>query len=640
MNWLTPIGFLGLIGLIVLIIIYIIKPNYQNKIISSTYVWKLSLKYKKNKIPLNKLRNIIIFICQVFVITTAALVLAQPFLNVDNKELDQKVIIIDASASMTAKIGDSTRFEVAVDEALKEVDSIFDKNANGEVSVIVAGEKASFVVQNAKADKRTQVRETLMSLVDPAYESPCTYGSPDIEGAIKYAEEITSVYANSEVILFTDTQYVDPGRVVVRSVRDVNDWNAAVLDVRAIEVENSLRFEIDVACFGKNSNLRVYCDIDGVNGKDEQLNLVADVLCDNDEVQTIIFGKIPEDDTSIEITEEISVFEFSKLNVRIEGSDSLSDDNSFYLYGGKKQPLKIQYCSAAPNNYFATAMVVLHDQLKYRWDVTFVELDKGDTPATEGYDLYIYEHKMPSSLPRDGAVLLVNPDKVPAGAGFRLSTSYRGFAEETPLSAGEAHRVTDKLTAENITVTRYTPLTSYDGYTPVLYCENNPVMIVKNDPDSKIAVMSFSLNFSNLPVILEFPLMFYNLIEYFIPSTVTQYVFDAGDTVTLGSRSESLDVVGPGLSATVTEFPAEITLKSPGVYTVIQTPISGIELMDNFFVKLPAAESNINSSADTLANPVFAPEKEQANMDLLLYLAIALVVLLFFEWWLHTREQY
>ena len=37
MSWLTPLGFLGLIGLIVLILIYIIKPNYQQKFISSTY---------------------------------------------------------------------------------------------------------------------------------------------------------------------------------------------------------------------------------------------------------------------------------------------------------------------------------------------------------------------------------------------------------------------------------------------------------------------------------------------------------------------------------------------------------------------------------------------------------------------------
>ena len=52
MSWLTPIGFLGLIGLIILIIIYIIKPNYQQKFISSTFIWKLSLRYKKKKIPI------------------------------------------------------------------------------------------------------------------------------------------------------------------------------------------------------------------------------------------------------------------------------------------------------------------------------------------------------------------------------------------------------------------------------------------------------------------------------------------------------------------------------------------------------------------------------------------------------------
>ena len=40
MSWLTPLGFLGLIGLIVLIIIYIIKPNYQNKFISSNFIFK------------------------------------------------------------------------------------------------------------------------------------------------------------------------------------------------------------------------------------------------------------------------------------------------------------------------------------------------------------------------------------------------------------------------------------------------------------------------------------------------------------------------------------------------------------------------------------------------------------------------
>ena len=112
MSWLTPLGFLGLIGLIILIIIYIIKPNYQQKIISSTFVWKLCLKYRRKKIPINHLRNLLIFICQVLIITACAMILAQPFLPADEiEEYTEKVVIIDASASMRAEIDGVTRLK-------------------------------------------------------------------------------------------------------------------------------------------------------------------------------------------------------------------------------------------------------------------------------------------------------------------------------------------------------------------------------------------------------------------------------------------------------------------------------------------------------------------------------------------------
>ena len=49
MNLLLPLGLLALLSLVVLLIIYLLKPNYQQKMISSTFVWKLSLKYRKRK---------------------------------------------------------------------------------------------------------------------------------------------------------------------------------------------------------------------------------------------------------------------------------------------------------------------------------------------------------------------------------------------------------------------------------------------------------------------------------------------------------------------------------------------------------------------------------------------------------------
>ena len=55
MNLLLPWGLLGLLSVAVLLLIYILRPNYQHKLVSSTFIWKLSLKYKKNLPVLNKI---------------------------------------------------------------------------------------------------------------------------------------------------------------------------------------------------------------------------------------------------------------------------------------------------------------------------------------------------------------------------------------------------------------------------------------------------------------------------------------------------------------------------------------------------------------------------------------------------------
>ena len=55
-KFLIPLGLLGLLGIVALILIYIIKPNFQQKLLSSTFLWRLSLKFKKKKM-MNQLMN-------------------------------------------------------------------------------------------------------------------------------------------------------------------------------------------------------------------------------------------------------------------------------------------------------------------------------------------------------------------------------------------------------------------------------------------------------------------------------------------------------------------------------------------------------------------------------------------------------
>ncbi|MBR2612837.1 MAG: hypothetical protein IKC72_07190, partial [Clostridia bacterium] len=130
-----------------------------------------------------------------------------------------------------------------------------------------------------------------------------------------------------------------------------------------------------------------------------------------------------------------------------------------------------------------------------------------------------------------------------------------------------------------------------------------------------------------------------NMVNHFFPVTTERFVCEAGDSLTLNARGETLDVAGPGLNVTLEELPAEFTLRRPGTYTLTQYPISGTPVVENIYVRIPPEESNILSSEGVLENPYLYSDSDAMNTDLLFYIALAMVMLLFIEWWLKSREQ-
>lgn len=638
MTWLAPLGFLGLIGLILLIIIYIIKPNYQIKYISTTYVWKKSLKYRKKKIPINKLRSILLFLCQVLVLTGTTCILAQPFIHMDTSKSDGDVIlIIDASASMHTENNAKSRLERAVDAVLADANKALESDK--QVSVILASKEASFLVQQADQAHAQMIYDALNVL----YETPeevYTYGNPDIEGAMKLAEQITSYAKNATVNLYTDMQYLNAGNVNVYNVNETAEWNAAILDVRATMVENYYRIEIDVASYGADTRLMLGCEIFNVNGTGTNMELEKEVYCSGDAVTTFVLGYVSPEMAETEaerIDENISVFAYDQIYVHLSVFDSLEYDNLFYLYGGNKPILKVQYYSSMPNNFWSSALLVLQDIVKDRWNMEITEVREGD-PATDGFDIYIFEHEAPSIIPSDGVVIYSNVTQVPADAGVRFGTSV-GSSSEVFLSAGENHEIMKNLDPSRISITKFTPIISYDEYIPLVTYRDYPLIMLKETLDQKILMMPFSLHYSNLTMQPDFPLLLKNLVGYFFPVTLTDYIFEANDTVSLNARADVLNVSGPELQLTLESFPADLTLAVPGTYTLMQTPMSGNTVVENVFVKIPATESSINLVEGTLTNPYFFEEKDSIDIDLLFYFALAVVTLLFLEWWLKSREQ-
>lgn len=631
MSLLIPIGLLGLLGVAVLIAIYIIKPNYQQKFVSSTYIWKLSLKYKKKSIPINHIKNLLIFLCQLLILTVCGVLLAQPAIEYERViQKNEKIIVLDASASMMLTDGNATRFERAVEQIKDYAEIVIGEG--GEVTVILAGSKSDFVAQNIDEENIDTLEVALDELIS---NKACTYGSADINGAMSLAEEMLNKNSEAEVILYTATQYIEKNGITVVDVSAEGEWNAAILGSEAkYDNNNHYVISIDVGCYGSTRSLSVYCKIIGGNGD----------LNGFEVFKTEYFDETEQEKRITFTTDDFNgtpLYEFESLQISIKEQDSFAQDNWYYVYGGKQQVIKVQYTSSKPNNFFAGAIRTIREIFKSIWSIDFDEVAKMDESATEGYDLYIFEHKMPEKLPTDGVVMLVNPDVAPKGSGFTVAGYPESVNSSSTLASGVEHPITRFINPNQITIAKYCNLRFSDDYEELLYYMGAPVLAVKNQADARIIVMGLDIHFSNFNVSHDFPVMMYNVFNYFLPSTFGSYAYEVGENVKFTPRGNNFSVRTPdGKEYRYDEISANgLILSAPGAYTAMQDSLREEIIIEEFFVKVPEIESNVTKQVDALPE-ISAPKTYTHGYDdLLVYFAIALTALLFIEWWLHSREQ-
>jgi len=133
--------------------------------------------------------------------------------------------------------------------------------------------------------------------------------------------------------------------------------------------------------------------------------------------------------------------------------------------------------------------------------------------------------------------------------------------------------------------------------------------------------------------------MMYNMFEYFLPTTVNGNAFEAEDTINVNSRGSTLTVTGYNTDITFSEFPGKLKLNLPGSYEITQTTFAGKTVSEKIYVRMPMAESNIFADAGALESPKYTIDESDYYSDLLLYLAAALVALIFIEWFLQHKEN-
>lgn len=726
------LGLLGLLGIVGLILIYIIKPNFQQKFVSTTHIWELSLKYKKKRVPINNLRNLLLIICQVLILTSCALILAKPVLKAQEAEqYTEKIVIIEASVGMKATYNGETRFLRAVSQAKEYVNEVL-SDEEGRVTVIIAnddpfvltvdytdmdGISSSVKISRLGNDYIDVINEKFDFMINDlslGIDEYCTYGSADLEGAMIIAEDVSALNPNSEVVLYTGTDYVNSGIVTVKNVKLDGERNAAILDGTATVNERFVySFAVDVAVYGQDvSGVEISFTIKGANpsvansyaGTDlDPFTITVD--CNNDEVVHVEFNTYKEsvkagyaeknaiplskysdeewdeilamlDDDDIAeldlnikpmITGYNSVYVEINANTSSTFVDVLPYDDSFFFYGGTKPIIKVQYASKKPNTFWSSVTSTWTKVLATKWDVQVDEVNEDVVAekkyAIDGYDIYIFEQVQPDKLPQDGVIILSSPTNVSSipGLSNMAILNKRDWDKAYILnvaSSAKKHPLMQSLVGSEYYFTEGKSMSldgddwvelmtttfsssSVDGESFDL---KGTVVAAKNTVDTKMLVMTFPLNQSDIQMYPErFMLFGMDIFNYFYPSVMTEFLYDIGETVTVNSFSNIMYCMKPDANLggeALDTFPATIVLDQIGTYTLTQNKLSGEEVKTEFYVKTPTAESNVLRTEDELVQPyVFNDEGEQA-IDLLIWFAAALVALLFVEWWLQSRDQF
>lgn len=651
MTILNPWALFSIISLLVLLLIYILKPNFQQKLVSSTYIWKLSLKYKKKKLPINKLKNILLIICQVLVLSLLTVVLIKPA-KITGHAIDNEVILIlDSSASMRAQYNNNSRYDRAIDLMKEKANEVFDKG--GIVSIISAEKNPKYLFERLSNKSRWELDSSLDDLKNT---DACTYGTANLDDATDLCQKVLNLNPDARIFVYTDSKvsYVTEGLEVV-NVQRADEYNIAILDAYAEIIDGYYSYVAEIACYGRNTTVDLVIDIYGANATsdthDDGINIKLkerNIDLSNDNIMKVVFindnidlSNYPKNENTIYhlISEEDRIVTYDSVHLSIDEDDSFYEDNTFDIYGGTKEVIKVLYASSLSNNFFYGFLQVIKNAYRERYDIRISEVIDGKIPNS-GFDLYIYEHEMmPATAPSDGVVIYADPQLTVAGSGFRCGSNISFNKNGLSLTEVDEHPIIRNINADNITVSRLVTLVSaIDDYNVLMSCGNYPALLIADNEAIKSIIIPFSLHYSNLPLLVEFPILMLNIFDYFLPSIIDNNSYGVNEDITIRSRSNEIIVTGNEKTISLNNFPSKISLDLPGTYTISQTTHFDKELKHQIYVKIPKSESNIFDEIDTIINPINGTEEQIFTEDLLFWFAVALCSLVFIEWILKGKD--
>ena len=592
MQFLEPMGAWALLALAAVLAFYLLKRQYEERTVPSTYLWRMALRDESASRPLERLRRSLLLILQLLAAALFALALMRPALP--GHTAGEFVIVLDASASMQAADETGrTRMEEARQRAEELVRGL---NALDRVTVLRAGTNVDVLASRAD-------RQTAIAAIRAAQSGS---GGARMEEALSLARAMAQEIEGLGICVFSDASIAPVEGASLYAVGAAAE-NRALVSLAVEETASGGRAVARVANYG------AACEI--------QLEGYADgVLCD---VRTAQAGAGETVSVSFDVPPGAQ-----RVEARLANGGALALDDA--RWWRRAEDTRRTVVLAGEGNLFLEAALAL------RADIDVVRASVEEAPAIEGAQLYIFDGVLPQTLPQSGSLLCVNP---PEGADI-LGISVAGT--QTPQGAVHAGgRFSENLSLAGVALRAYRPLS---GGEAILLCGDDAIAAWAESGAQRAAVIGFDLSDSNLPVKYDFPVLMLQLLDALAPDAsmgVADAVVGEAVPVTASARAEAVSVITPaGESVSLAPpFPAApfTGADEVGEYALVETLPEGEERAW-FAVYMPAAESDVRAVAEDAAQAGGGAVRA-AGREMTMWAVLLLLAALMLEWWVSRREK-
>ena len=489
MSFLAPTAFAGLAIALPVLLLYMLRLRRREQVISSTFLWRQVVQDTEANTPWQRLRRNLLLFLQLLILLLMALALARPFITVPTVSAGKIALLVDASASMTANdINGQTRFEAAVGQALGIVNNM---NPQDRISLIRVGETAEPLT--SYTDDKAELRLALNSM-------NAGHGRADWDTALTLASAGAAGAENFSIVMISDGGIGQatslpaniPQPIYVPVGESGDNVAITALAVRALAGQAPQLFA-QVTNYGDAA-----VDISLVIRLDDVLRLSRSGTIPPRSQLPIPFDE--------PVTEAFNTLSAS-LTFDSDVQDFLALDNRAWTVRSEVNARRIFYVSEGSNLFVEQVLRSMTGVQTFRGNANTKQL------PGEQFDLYVFNSWLPNRLP-DGDMLIINPpNSTPLFAVGRMieTASDIEIAGESPI--------TDFVDLDEMSLLQFREVTA-DWAAPLIRADGGDILLVGEVNARQIVILPFDVRDSNLPLLIAYPILMANLLDWFSPADI------------------------------------------------------------------------------------------------------------------------